>query len=130
MARRNAPKNPVTEQDCERFDQFVVKWQAILNLSDWKLSRAKARSKDLADIFGIEPEHRLASYSVGRSFGDELVTPRRIEELALHETLHLFLHGISYATSRYGADSDEVLAEEHRIITVLMPLLEHLLTEE
>jgi hypothetical protein len=126
-AKRKPPRNPLSDADVAAFDKAIQKWKVSLNLSDWDVYKGvgEIRAKNIrAEIYGIEPEHRIARYRVSRDFANELVTGDTLERYARHEILHLFLHGLIRAVKKFGEDSDEVLAEEHRIIMVLGPLLD------
>jgi hypothetical protein len=105
--------NEVTPADLKAFDAFVVKWQRLLNLSDWRIERVNRRSKAMAEV-SFNDEARLASYRIGANFGAEDVTPDTLERTALHELLHVLLHDLS---------TDWTEANEHKVVNVLEKLL-------
>lgn len=125
--KKKRPRNPLTDEDVAAFDRAIQKWRATLNLSDWEVYRGEGeiRAKDIrAELYDIEPEHRLAKYRVSRDFGPDAVTGDSIEGYARHEMLHLFIYELIVAAAEHGADSKEVMTQEHRIIKVLGPLLD------
>lgn len=116
--------NVVTEEHAREFEQYVSHWQVVLGMPDWRIVRKAQRCASyMAIVDKIEPEHRLASYRVGKNFGGCPVTSYTLSRTALHEVLHIFLYGLIHAVVSHGKESDDCLAEEHRIIHILEPLL-------
>lgn len=109
--------NELTPDDCEKFDGYVKKWQRILNLSDWRIERgAKRAKKSMAEV-SFDDAARLATYRIGMSFGAAPVTDFNLEQTALHEVLHVFLHEL------LEADTQSLEGAEHRVVNVLEKLL-------
>ena len=109
--------NELTADDCAAFDGYVVKWQKILNLCDWRIERAgRPAAKSMAEVC-FDPGARLAVYKIGRSFGAAEVTPAALEETALHELLHVLLYDLT------SGESSNLESAEHRVINVLEKLL-------
>lgn len=106
--------NEVTEADCKAFDQYVAKWQKLLNLSDWRIERSPRRTKRSMAEVSFDKEARLATYRIGVSFGAAEVTPDSLERTALHELLHVLLH---------DALDDPNDSTEHAVINTLEKLL-------
>ena len=104
----------VTPAHVAEFDGYVLKWQRLLNLSDWRIERSARRSKKNMAEVSMNDGARLATYRVGVSFGTEDVTSALLESTALHELLHVLLH---------DATTDPTEANEHRVINVLEKLL-------
>lgn len=105
--------NELTPAHCKEFDGYVLKWQRLLNLSDWRIERAPRRSKAMAEV-SFNDEARLATYRVGANFGAEEVTPDSLERTALHELLHILLHDLSVNWTE---------ANEHRVVNLLEKIL-------
>jgi hypothetical protein len=109
--------NDLTNEHCAEFDRYVVKWQKILNLSDWRIERSGRRSKRSMAEISFDRNARLACYQIGVSFGGASVTPESLEVTALHELLHVLLHDLIYA------EPAALEGAEHRVINVLEKLL-------
>lgn len=117
-------QNVVTEEHAKEFEQYVAHWQTVLGMPDWRIVRKSARCGPyMAVVDSIEPEHRLAKYRIGKTFGGVPVDSYSLSRTALHEVLHIFLYGLIHAVTNHGKDGDDCLAEEHRIIHILEPLL-------
>ena len=109
--------NELSAADCTAFDGYVLKWQKILNLSDWRIERSDRRAKrNMAEVV-ITDAARLATYRVGLSFGAAEVTPASLAATALHELLHILLHDM------LEAEPAALEGAEHRVINVLEKLL-------
>lgn len=106
--------NPVTDANCAAFDQYVEKWQRLLNLADWRIERSNKRSKRSMAEVTFNKGARLAVYQIGLSFGSCAVDSDSLERTALHELLHVLLHDLA---------DDPTEATEHRVINVLEKLL-------
>lgn len=106
--------NELTPAHCKEFDGYVLKWQRLLNLTDWRIERSARRSKkNMAEVV-IDIDARMASYSVGLSFGATPVTPESLEATALHELLHIFLYELAPKSPERA---------QHRVIHLLEKLL-------
>lgn len=106
--------NEVNDADLIVFDGYVLKWQRILNLYDWRIERSTRRpKKSMAEVV-FDDSAMLASYRVGRNFGSAAVTPDSLERTALHELLHVLLRKFSLEQSE---------ANEHEIVNLLEKLL-------
>lgn len=115
-------KNPVNEEDAKRFDGFVCKWQAILNLGDWRLERGIKPAKNAMASVEFNEGARLATYRLG-DFGAEKITPESLEKAAIHELLHVMLHDLLAVAQDRGATPDALETAEHRVINLLERLL-------
>jgi hypothetical protein len=123
-SKPKAFRNPVTDADVEYFDRAVVKWQALLNLRDWRIVRESARDlKHMASLTGVEHPHKLARYRVGVDFKSAAVTPQSLESTALHELLHLLLRPMLDVAMAEGDHNDSVMEYEHAVIVILEQLL-------
>ena len=114
-------RNPVSPEDAILFDGFIAKWQAKLNLNDWRIERGVLPAKNaMASVEFNEPA-RLATYRLG-DFGAEAVTPESLEKTALHELLHVVFHDVLNATTA-RLDPDQIEAAEHRVINLFEKIL-------
>ena len=116
-------KNPVTPADADRFATYVAKWQTLLNLHDWRITRrnSAATKGAMADV-AISAADKLAQWRIGRHFGAELVDDYTLESTACHELLHVLLTEFKGVVASKPAD--EILdGAEHRVIHTLERLL-------
>jgi len=126
MKKKDPPQNPVLDVHVEEFDKHVDKWRTLLNLRNWRVNRIKKReARHMAALVTVEHEHKLARYSIGTDFGNTPVTQESLESTALHEMLHLLLRPMLDVAMAEGEHNDNVLEEEHSVITVLEQLLLH-----
>jgi hypothetical protein len=77
----------------------------------------------MAEIVKISLVDRLANYRIGKDFGDTPVTHESLENIALHEVLHVFLAPLIAEVIAYKQENDWTLEKEHAIIIVLARLL-------
>jgi hypothetical protein len=114
-------KNPVSEADAAVFDAYVLKWQQLLNLQDWRIERGGTAAKGAMATVEFNPPARLAVYKLG-DFGTEAITPESLEHTCIHELLHVALFDLIDVASGKSTD-DEVEAAEHRVINMFEKLL-------
>jgi len=114
--------NIPTAEDAELFAQSVRKWQQVLNLSDWRIEKGIKPAKQAMASVEFNDEARLATYRLG-DFGSEKITPHSLDQTALHELLHVFLHDLMTAAQDPKSSEDELEKQEHRIINLLERLL-------
>jgi hypothetical protein len=114
--------NIPTPQDALFFAQCVKKWQAILNLQDWRIERGLKPAKQAMASVEFDDAARLATYRLG-DFGGEEITPKSLDQTALHELLHVFLHDLLLVTSNPNSSDEELQKQEHRVINLLERLL-------
>jgi hypothetical protein len=114
--------NIPTPQDAEFFAQCVKKWQTILNLQDWRIERGLKSAKQAMASVEFDDSARLATYRLG-DFGGEKITPKSLDQTALHELLHIFLHDLMTVAQDPKSSQDQVEIQEHRIINLLEKLL-------
>jgi hypothetical protein len=120
---KKPPLSPLSEEDKKYFHERMVYWQEKLGLNDWRIVPSKRKkTREMAEIFERDAHHRVATYGIGSDFGSTPVTPESLDSTALHEVCHVFLMGLIQAAIDHG-DSNETLAEEHRIIHILERLL-------
>jgi hypothetical protein len=114
--------NIPTPQDAALFAQSVKKWQKVLNLGDWRIEKGLKPAKNaMASVEFNEPA-RLATYRLG-DFGAERVTPQSLDQTALHELLHVFLHDLMTVAQDPKSSQEEIEVQEHRVVNLLEKLL-------
>jgi len=89
-----------------------------------KVHPALFASLAMASMASVEftPAARLAVYRLG-DFGAEKVTPESLDQTALHELLHVFLHDLMTVAQDPKSSQDEIEMQEHRVINLLEKLL-------
>ncbi len=114
------------EQDAE-FDLFILKWQGLLGLNDWRVERdKKSAGKGAMAQVRTKQGARLAVYQTG-NWGSTPITSSSLEATALHELLHVFLCDLTHATK--SSDNDITLESvEHAVVNRLEKLLMNLAT--
>jgi hypothetical protein len=114
--------NIPTPEDAALFAQSVKKWQKVLNLGDWRIEKGLKPAKNaMASVEFNEPA-RLATYRLG-DFGAERVTPQSLDQTALHELLHVFLHDLITAAQDPRSSPEQLESEEHRVVNLLEKIL-------
>ena len=114
--------NIPTPQDAALFAQSVKKWQKILNLGDWRIEKGLKPAKNaMASVEFNEPA-RLATYRLG-DFGAEKITQESLDQTALHELLHVFLHDLMTVAQDPKSSQEEIEVQEHRVVNLLEKLL-------
>ena len=116
--------NPVTAEDADRFQGYIEKWQALLNLGDWRLVRsATLARKSMAEVLVQDFGQRLATYKIGADFGATPITDHSLEETAIHELCHVFLYPLIEAAKDPKTTTEQLDTLEHSVINVLERLL-------
>lgn len=114
--------NTPTKEDIEYFYERVVYHQCRLNLLNWRIEvkRQPSKKKLYAEV-GMSWEDRLALITLGGDWGDLEVNKYTLDDVALHEVLHVFLKTYQVACS---SRKDPIInSEEHALIAVLERLL-------
>lgn len=106
--------NEVTPENCKAFDEYVAKWQKLLNLSSWRIEKGSRRPKNVMADVTFDDAAMLAVYRIGKDFGSAKVTADSLERTALHELLHVMLR-------KFKVEQSE--ANEHEIVNLLEKLL-------
>jgi hypothetical protein len=114
--------NIPTPQDAALFAQSVKKWQKILNLGDWRIEKGLKPAKNAMASVEFNEGARLATYRLG-DFGAEKITPESLDQTALHELLHVFLHDLMTAAQDPRSIPEQLESEEHRVVNLLEKLL-------
>ena len=114
--------NIPTPEDSALFAQSVRKWQQVLNLGDWRIEKGLKPAKNAMASVEFNEGARLATYRLG-DFGAEKITPESLDQTALHELLHVFLHDLLTVAQDPKSSQDEIEAQEHRVVNLLEKLL-------
>jgi len=114
--------NIPTPEDARFFALCVKKWQAILNLGDWRIEKGLKPAKQAMASVEFNEGARLATYRLG-DFGAEQITPESLDCTALHELLHVMLHDLLVAAQDPKSSQDDIDKQEHRVINLLERLL-------
>ena len=114
--------NIPTPQDALHFAQCVKKWQQVLSLGDWRIEKGSKPAKAAMASVEFNASARLATYRLG-DFGAEKITPESLDQTALHELLHVFLHDLVTVAQEPKSSQDEIDMQEHRVINLLEKLL-------
>jgi hypothetical protein len=114
--------NIPTPEDSALFAQSVRKWQQVLNLGDWRIEKGLKPAKNAMASVEFNEGARLATYRLG-DFGAEKITPESLDQTALHELLHVFLHDLMTVAQDPKSSQDEIEAQEHREVNLLEKLL-------
>lgn len=114
--------NIPTPEDAAHFAQSVRKWQSILNLGDWRIEKGLKPAKNAMASVEFNEGARLATYRLG-DWGAETISPQSLEQTALHELLHVFLHDLMTVAQDPRSNPEQLEAEEHRVVNLLEKLL-------
>ena len=114
--------NIPTPEHAQLFAQSVRKWQQVLSLGDWRIEKGSKPAKAAMASVEFTPNARLATYRLG-DFGAEKITPESLDQTALHELLHIFLHDLMTVAQDPKSSQDEIEMQEHRVINLLEKLL-------
>lgn len=119
------PPNPVSKEAADKFSAYVSNWREVLSLGDWRIavSEKRATRKVMAEVFKFDLEQRSATIRLGKDFHLTPVTDHNLNETALHEVLHIFLHELITVAQTEGVDPDTLSSAEHRVVNVLEKLL-------
>lgn len=123
---KQPPENPFLPEHHKLFDGLVKRWQKRLNLFDWRIEKKPGRTTAAAEVFDFQPQDRLVRYRLGADYGAQKVTDDSLEELAIHEMLHVFFNDLIDAAMEEGEYNDRVVREEHAVIIVASKLLHQL----
>ena len=114
--------NIPTPEHSQLFAQSVRKWQQVLSLGDWRIEKGSKPAKAAMASVEFNASARLATYRLG-DFGAEKITPESLDQTALHELLHIFLHDLMTVAQDPKSSQDEIEMQEHRVINLLEKLL-------
>jgi hypothetical protein len=114
--------NIPTPEDSALFAQSVRKWQQVLNLGDWRIEKGLKPAKSAMASVEFNEGARLATYRLG-DWGAERICPQSLDQTALHELLHVFLHDLITAAQDPRSSQDQIEAQEHRVVNLLEKLL-------
>ena len=114
--------NIPTPEDVKLFAQSVRKWQQVLNLGDWRIEKGSKAAKEAMASVEFNQNARLATYRLG-DFGAEKITQESLDQTALHELLHVFLHDLLMVATDPKSSDEDIEMQEHRVINLLEKLL-------
>ena len=114
--------NIPTPEHSQLFAQSVRKWQQVLSLGDWRIEKGSKPAKAAMASVEFNASARLATYRLG-DFGAEKIAPESLDQTALHELLHIFLHDLMTVAQDPKSSQDEIEMQEHRVINLLEKLL-------
>ena len=114
--------NIPTPEDVQVFAQSVKKWQQVLNLGDWRIEKGNKAAKEAMASVEFNQNARLATYRLG-DFGAEKITQESLDQTALHELLHVFLHDLLMVATDPKSSDEDIEMQEHRVINLLEKLL-------
>ena len=115
--------NPVTDEDADKFADYMNYWQQELGLMDWRIVRSPKRAANaMAEVAKRDVEARLASYRIGSHFGSQPVTDKALSSTACHEALHILLAELIEAV-KADIKPELIMAAEHRVVHTLERLL-------
>jgi hypothetical protein len=114
--------NIPTPEDSALFAQSVRKWQQVLNLGDWRIEKGLKPAKNAMASVEFNEGARLATYRLG-DFGAEKITKESLDQTALHELLHVFLHDLMTVAQDPKSSTEEIEMQEHRVVNLLEKLL-------
>lgn len=118
MAQSNRPN----EEQAIEFDGYVIYWQKVLNLCDWRIERSRKLAKNAMAEVEFDDCQRLATYRLG-DFGGEIINEKTLKNTALHEVLHVFLKDLTATYRDPKSSEDDLDTAEHRVINVLEKVL-------
>lgn len=114
--------NETTDDHKAEFARYMVKWQRLLNLDDYRIQQGGRPARGAMADMSIDIGARLAIWRLGKTFGMEPVTTQTLEATAVHELLHVLLAELG-ALIETKASPDLIESAEHRIINTLERLL-------
>jgi len=114
--------NIPTPEDSALFAQSVRKWQQVLNLGDWRIEKGLKPAKNAMASVEFNEGARLATYRLG-DWGAERICPQSLDQTALHELLHVFLHDLMTVAQDPKSSQEEIEVQEHRVVNLLEKLL-------
>ena len=114
--------NIPTPEDAALFAQSVKKWQQVLNLGDWRIEKGLKPAKNAMASVEFNESARLATYRLG-DFGAEKITKESLDQTALHELLHVFLHDLMTVAQDPKSSQELIEIQEHRVVNLLEKLL-------
>lgn len=101
----------------QEFFTHLLGWRDALNLRDWVFHLEGARPRGAAASVSFNVPGRMAVFRLGEYEGYS------VDELALHEALHVLLHDLIAACRAPDSGDACIAGEEHRVINVLSDLL-------
>jgi hypothetical protein len=115
--------NPILPAHRILFAAALVKYQALLGLSDWRinLSDKLARKANIAEVKVFHP-NRMATVYLGTDFGSTPITQDSIESIACHELAHVLVAELVNQIT-WGITDAALESAEHRVVHTVERLL-------
>ncbi len=114
--------NKPSDEQAQRFDEYVKYWQQKLNLMDWRLERNSKPIRAAMAAMQCDSQARLGSYQLG-DFGSTVINEESLSMTALHECLHVFLFDLISTAQDRLATPEQLDSAEHRVINILERVL-------
>jgi len=116
--------HPYTDEHIRKIEGYLEKWKTIFNLSDWRNSVRRGKgTKVMAEVGCIDYSSRTFRFVLGKDAG-EPVTDHLLEQLVVHELLHIMFHDVkALVLANENIYDEHVQSAEHRIVNVLERLL-------
>lgn len=116
--------NHLTPDDVAEFGRQLRLWQEKLGLSGWRIVLSKVPAKkSMAEMDKWDWPQRQVTCRVGHDWKSTPVTPKTIEQTAVHELCHVLLFPVIEAARNPQTSDDDLRSLEHSVINVLERLL-------
>lgn len=119
-------KVPITIEQRRQFEGYILKWQRLLNMMDWRIGLSAVHCKDtaLAMVSKFDLGARVSTIRLAVEWDENNPTDDwYLEQTALHEMLHIFLHEMLQFVGDHNANEADKESAEHRVIQALCALL-------
>ena len=112
-----------SSHDFERFQHLIERYLHMLDLQPWKAHSIQQQIENHAESH-YSVSNRQALFKLTHRLDDPNAIPYTLEDLALHEVLHIFLGEYAYALSQCKDEYDTItLGREHSIINTLVRII-------
>jgi hypothetical protein len=108
-----------TKKDFELFQKRSIAWQKELGLASWKLVFSHKPLKEKYAECSYRVKGRIARIVLATSWPDRPINETTINQVALHEVLHLLLARLLVESEeRYATQYELDVAEESIVVTL------------
>lgn len=114
MSTRRPPEFPITPEQVAEFRRLLPIWIDLLQLGDWRIKITRKRPTASHAQVEIYSEDRLARISIGRDWGSNPPEENELEEVLVHELLHIKLYDLAHMAEKQDASATAAL--EHAVI--------------
>ncbi|MEM4379681.1 MAG: hypothetical protein QXL01_03215 [Thermoplasmatales archaeon] len=115
--------NYLTDEDRNKFYDYLYKWQKRLGLEHWSIRRTAKKTKNMAMCVFDDPEHKMVKVLLGNNWHSCPVTDHNLESTAVHEILHILLHDLIEHARTKPKDDIGIAKEEHAVINRLEQII-------